>query len=80
MLSLALIVGFGFLLMVSLVLDAGLTRVGAYLESSFSGASVILRILNSLVALAIAVLLFAMIFKILPSVDLTWHDVWMGAL
>jgi Virulence factor BrkB len=30
--------------------------------------------------LAIAVLLFAMIFKILPSVDLTWHDVWMGAV
>ena len=25
-------------------------------------------------------LLFAMIFKILPSVDLTWHDVWTGAL
>ena len=80
LLSLALIVGFGFLLMVSLVLDAGLTRVGAYLEASFSGASVILRILNSLVALAIAMLLFAMIFKILPSVDLTWHDVWIGAL
>ena len=49
-------------------------------EASFSGASVILRTLNSLVALAIAVLLFAMIFKILPSVDLTWRDVWIGAL
>src|SRR4051794_12262746 len=80
LLSLALIVGFGFLLMVSLVLDAGLTRVGAYLEASFSGASVILRTLNSLVALAIAVLLFAMILKILPAVDLTWRDVWMGAV
>jgi membrane protein len=66
--------------MVSLVLDAGLTRLGVYLESGFSGASVILRILNSAVAFAIAVLLFAMIFKILPAVELTWRDVWMGAI
>jgi membrane protein len=52
-LSLTLIVGFGFLLMVSLVLDAGLTRLGVYLESGFSGASVMLRIFNSAVAFAI---------------------------
>jgi membrane protein len=80
LLSLSLIVGFGFLLMVSLVFDAGLTRLGSYLEASFSGASVILRILNSAVAFAIAVLLFAMIFKILPAVDLTWRDVATGAV
>jgi membrane protein len=73
-------VGFGFLLMVSLVLDAGLTRLGAYLESGFSRASVILRVLNSAAGLATAILLFAMIFKILPSIELTWHDVWMGAV
>ena len=72
--------GFGFLLMVSLVIDAGLTAIGHYLEARFSGATIILRFLNSLVALAIAALLFAMIFKILPSVDITWNDVWMGAL
>jgi len=79
-LSLTLIVGFGFLLMVSLVLDAGLTRLGVYLESGFAGASAILRILNTAVGFAIAVLLFAMIFKILPAVELTWRDVWMGAI
>ena len=80
LLSMTLIVGFGFLLMVSLILDAGLTRLGAYVEASFSGASVILRILNSLIAFAIAAQLFAMIFKILPSVELSWRDVWMGAV
>jgi membrane protein len=79
LLSMTLIVGFGFLLMVSLILDAGLTRLGAYVEASFSGASVILRILNSGIAFAIAVQLFAMIFKILPLVELSWRDVWMGA-
>jgi membrane protein len=80
LLSFALVLGIGFLLLVSLVIDAGLSALGAYLESGFSGAAAILQILNNLVALAIAVLLFAMIFKILPSVNITWHDVWAGSL
>ena len=79
-LSLALVVGIGFLLLVSLILDAGLTALGSYLEAGFSGASVILQILNSAAAFAVAVLLFAMIFKILPDVDLTWRDVGTGAV
>jgi membrane protein len=79
LLSLTLVVGFGFLLMVSLILDAGLSWFGTYLEASFSGVTVILRILNSAIAFGIAALLFAMIFKILPAVPLTWRDVGMGA-
>ncbi|MGO4526431.1 YihY/virulence factor BrkB family protein [Microvirga sp. 2MCAF35] len=78
--SLALILGIGFLLLVSLVIDTGLTAIGHYLESNFSGATVILRFLNSLVAFAIATLLFAMMFKMLPAVDLRWSDVWTGSL
>ena len=79
LLSLTVVVGFGLLLMVSLILDAGLTWVGTYLEASFSGVTVILQILNSAIAFGIAALLFAMIFKILPAVPLTWRDVGMGA-
>jgi membrane protein len=80
MVSLALVLGIGFLLLVSLIIDAGLSAVGAYIEPNFSGATAILRFLNSLVAFAIAVLLFAMIFKLLPNVDITWSDVWTGSL
>jgi membrane protein len=79
LLSLTLVVGFGFLLMVSLILDAGLSWVGTYLEASFSGVTVLLRLVNSIIAFGIAALLFAMIFKILPAVVLTWRDVGMGA-
>ena len=79
LLSLTLVVGFGFLLMVSLILDAGLSWVGTYLEASFSGVTVLLRLVNSIIAFGIAALLFAMIFKILPAVALTWRDVGMGA-
>jgi membrane protein len=80
LLSMTLVIGIGFLLLVSLIIDAGLTAVGSYLEARFSGATIILQFLNSVVAFGIAFLLFAMIFKILPAVDLTWHDVWTGAL
>jgi membrane protein len=80
LLSMALVIGIGFLLLVSLIIDAGLTALGSYLESSFSGATVLLTLLNSVVAFTIAFLLFAMIFKVLPAVDLDWHDVWTGAL
>ena len=52
LLSLALVSGIGFLLLVSLVVDAALTSFGAYLGASFSGAAAILWILNSLVSFA----------------------------
>jgi membrane protein len=80
LLSLALVLGFGFLLLVSLIIDAGLSALGASLEAGFSGATAILHILNSAVAFGITVLLFAMIFKILPDVDLDWRDVGTGAV
>jgi membrane protein len=80
LLSLALVLGLGFLLLVSLIIDAGLSALGSSLEAGFSGATALLQVLNSAVAFAIAVLLFAMMFKILPDVDLAWSDVWIGAL
>jgi membrane protein len=80
LLSLALVSGIGFLLLVSLIVDAALTSIGAYLEASFSGAAAILWILNSLLSFAAATFLFGMIFKVLPAVDLTWKDVGIGAL
>lgn len=78
--SFGLVLGIGFLLLVSLVIDTGLTALGSYLEANFSGATAILRFLNSLVALAVATLLFAMMFKLLPAVDIQWSDVWTGSL
>jgi membrane protein len=78
--SFALVLGIGFLLLVSLVVDTGVSALGSFLEARFSGATVILHFVNSLVAFAIATVLFAMMFKLLPAVDLQWSDVWTGAL
>lgn len=78
--SLALLVAIGFLLLVSLAIDAGLSAVGTYLSGALPAFAAVLQVLNFVFALAVAVLLFAMIFKILPDVPIAWRDVWVGAL
>jgi membrane protein len=79
-LSFALVVGIGFLLLVSLVVDAGFSAIATYLRGVLPGFSILLMALNFVLALGFASLLFAMIFKILPAVDLTWRDVLIGAV
>jgi membrane protein len=78
LLSFVLVLGIGFLLLVSLVIDAGLSALNTYMEQSVSGIS-LLQIANQLFSFGAAWLLFAMMFKILPDVDLTWRDVAMGS-
>jgi membrane protein len=57
-LSLGLVVGIGFLLLVSLIIDAGANAVGAYVQASLAGELAVLSILNSAFTLVIAFLLF----------------------
>lgn len=78
--SFAFILGIGFILLVSLVIDAAVSSLGGYLEAEFSGAALIVSVLNNAVSFGVATLFFAMIFKILPAVDLTWRDVATGAV
>ena len=80
LLSLSVVAGIGFLLLISLVIDAGVAAVGTYLEASFSGTLTLLLLVNGLTSFLFATLLFAMIYKLLPAVALTWRDVWTGAI
>ena len=79
-LSFALIVGIGFLLLVSLVLSAGLSAVGTYMGGLLPVQATLWQGINFVVSLAVITLLFAMIFKLLPDVKIAWRDVWIGAL
>jgi membrane protein len=79
-LSFGLIMALAFLLMVSLVLSAGLAAFGSWSTGLFPGWEVLLQGLNVLVSLGILTLLFAMIFKFMPTVPVRWHDVWIGAV
>jgi len=79
LLSFGLVLGLGFLLMVSLVVSAALAALGKWWGAWFAGWDVLLEILNFVVSFSIFTLLFAMIYKIMPRARISWRDVWTGA-
>jgi len=79
LLSFTMVLGIGFLLMVSLVLSAILAAVGNFTTNLLPGAEFVMQIVNFLIGFAITTLLFAMIYKILPDTPIAWRDVWIGA-
>ena len=78
-LSFGLILGLAFLLMVSLVVSAALAALSTWSVGLLPGWELLLQSLNTLVTLAILTLLFAMIFKFMPTTRVEWRDVWIGA-
>jgi membrane protein len=80
LLSFGLILAVAFLLMVSLAVSALLAAFGAWAGGLLPGWETLLHLLNTLVSLTILTVLFAMIFKLMPSTAVRWRDVWTGAL
>lgn len=78
-LSFAMVVGIGFLLLVSLVLSAWLAAVSAYLGTLLPAPAPVLEGVNFVISFAVITVSFAMIFKLLPDVKVAWRDVWVGA-
>jgi membrane protein len=68
-LSMAMVLGVGFLLLVSLVIDAAISAMSKGLYQP----------LQLLVSLGVITVLFAMIFRYLPDTHVEWRDVWLGA-
>lgn len=75
--SFTLVVGVGFLLLVSLAINAALAAMGTW----FMGwlPALVLQILSTLVSWVIITVLFAGIYKTLPDVTIEWRDVMLGA-
>jgi len=79
LLSLGFILGLGFLLLVTLVASAGVAALGGWANGLLPGWELLLQVINTVISLGIAALLFAMIFKIMPQAKVSWRDVWVGA-
>ena len=75
-LSFTMVLGTGFLLLVSLILTAAVS----VFASQLPGAAALGQIAESGISFVVIALLFAMIFKILPDVKIDWGDVWIGAI
>ncbi|MGI8890479.1 MAG: YihY/virulence factor BrkB family protein [Chthoniobacterales bacterium] len=78
LLNFSMVVGVGFLLIISLLLSAVLQAVNNFMADylpipGFVGP------LTAMVSFVVLVLLFALIFKVLPDVKIGWRDVWIGA-
>lgn len=77
--SFGVLLGVGFLLLVSLVISAALSAFTALLNRVTPASSFVAHGLNLVLSFGITTLLFALIFKILPDVRLRFRDVWLGA-
>ena len=78
-LSFGLVLGFAFMLMISLVVSAALAATSEWLGGGNAAESVLASGLNFIVSFALFTVLFAMIYKIMPTAKISWHDVWMGS-
>jgi len=79
-LSFAMVLGVGFLLLVSLVLSTVLSAVSGMASGMLGNHAIIAWLLNFVLGFLVSTLLFAAIFKVLPDADLKWRDVGVGAL
>jgi membrane protein len=78
--SFTMVVGVGFLLLVSLVVNAVLEAFNTFVQDRLPPPPLVgWDVLNSIVSLLLITLLFAMIYRFLPDVDIPWRDVWLGA-
>lgn len=79
LLSFGLVLGLGFLLLVSLVVSAAIAAFGRWWDGYFAGREAFLYALNFSVSFGISTVLFAMIYKFMPRARIAWRDVWVGA-
>lgn len=79
-LSFALVLGVGFLLLVSLIIDTIIAGAQGMLFGSPEDANILIQIVNLVISVGIIALVFAVMFKFLPDVNIAWRDVWVGAI
>ncbi len=78
-LSMAMVFGIGFLLLVSLVIDAVISAMGHYVSQRLAGGEAMLQIIQFAFSFGLVTVLFALTFRYLPHIRVEWRDVWPGA-
>jgi membrane protein len=79
-LSFTMVLGVGFLLLVSLVITAFLSGMIGVVSEWTGGTATMIQTANVVVSLITVTILFALIFKVLPDTPVAWRDVWLGAI
>jgi len=79
--SLGMVIVIGFLILLTFGVGAGLAVVSTYFTHAlpFPGAGTVYSVVNYVVSLVLMTIVFAVIYKILPSAKIDWSDVWIGS-
>jgi len=80
LLSLGMILGIGFLLMVSLMFSAILDALSRWWHPWFDGSMTVVYTFDVTLGILLSTAVFAMIYKLMPRVQIDWKDVWIGAV
>lgn len=81
LLSFSLIIAFGFISMVALLVSSLMDLLSDYLKRYFSHATVyVFYMVNLALGLGAIILLFTIIFRVLPDAILRWKDAFIGAV
>jgi membrane protein len=79
-LSFALVIVVGFLLLVSLVISASLAALSDWMTTAWEINPTFWWVVNVVVSGGVITVMFALLFRFLPDVELRWRDVWKGAV
>jgi membrane protein len=77
--SFAMVVAAGFFLVISVIVSAAISALDTTIGGRFVLPRSVWHWADIIVSLGVMTVLFALIFKLLPNVILTWRDVWPGA-
>ena len=77
--SATMVVGIGFLLLVSLAASAWLAALGKFFSRLLPLPAAAMETANALLSFVIVTFMFAVIYKLLPDVRIAWRNVWTGA-
>ncbi len=79
-LSFGMIISIGLMILITLIFDTGLAILDNFIGEDFPRvALVVIKILNVIISLGIATVVFALVYKFLPDAKITWKVTWMGA-
>ena len=78
LLSFAIVLVIGFLLMVSLLISAVLGSLHSYLDLSMSTAAIVWQLLDLAMSFGLSTVLIALMFRYLPDAEVPWRDTWFG--
>lgn len=79
-LSVASVIVIGFLLLVALIVDTGISAAGDYMEHRLHGGESPWHVVELIISTAMITVLFALVFRYMPDVRIPWRDVWFGAI